>query len=146
MNTTLPRQHDAANHVLRQALGVAPAVAQAVNSLSPCTHLPNWYDPPITMPPDIRDHQQRARAFHDAITSSPCSCLLGLPEQLLADIAKRWADALDAGAWYGQSAHRSSREVRDHSRRQYDRAITDLRVLTNWITSGTAAHTAWATR
>ncbi|MFE4263377.1 hypothetical protein [Streptomyces sp. NPDC056883] len=145
MNTTLPLAPDVISHVLHQATTAAPAVTQAAAHLSTCTHLPAWHTQPIALPPDIREHQQRARAFHNALTASRCTCLHGLPEQLLADVTKRWADALDAGAWYGQSAYRSSREVRDHSRRQYDKAINDLLALTDWITSGTAAHTARGT-
>ncbi|WP_327258264.1 hypothetical protein [Streptomyces sp. NBC_01244] len=145
MTTTLPLLHDAAHHVLTQAQAAAPSVAQTVAHLSPCTHLPAWHTRPIRLSPDIREHQLHSRTFHDALTSTRCTCLHGLPEQLLAAVAKRWADALDAGAWYGQSAHRSSREVRDHSRRQYDSAIRDLQALTDWITSGSAAHTARGT-
>ncbi|MEU3904190.1 hypothetical protein AB0F20_10260 [Streptomyces goshikiensis] len=145
MTITLHQTHDAASHVLDQATATATAVAQAVAHLSACTHLPAWHTRPIQMPPDIHEHQQRARAFHDALTTTRCTCLHGLPEQLLVDVTRRWADALDAGAWYGQSAPRSSREVRDHSRRQYDKAITDLQALTDWIISGNAARTARGT-
>jgi hypothetical protein len=143
MTAALDLQHDsAATHVLNQTSTTAPAIAEAIGHISPCNHLPPWHTAPITLPADLREHQEHARRFRTELTETACTCLHGLPEQLLADLARRWADALDAGVWYGQSAHRSSPEVRDHSRREFDRALRDIRALADWITSGTAAHTA----
>ncbi|MFF4924358.1 hypothetical protein ACFY4B_27550 [Kitasatospora sp. NPDC001261] len=145
MTTTPTTLTDATRHVLDTAAEAATAIAAAIQHIGPCQHLPAWPTKPITMPADVLAHQQAAHTFHTRLTTSSCTCLHGLPEQLLADLSQRWAATLQAGAWYGQSARRSSAEVRDHSRKQFDTSTTTLLATAEWITSGTAALTARAT-
>ncbi|MGA5820016.1 hypothetical protein ACPC54_19390 [Kitasatospora sp. NPDC094028] len=142
---TLTTPTNATRHVLDTTAQTATALAAAVHHIGPCQHLPAWSTEPITTPTDVLAHQKAAQDFHTRLATSNCTCLHGLPEQLLADLSHRWATALQAGAWYGQSARRSSVEVRDHSRKQFDTAAAALLATAEWITSGTAALTARGT-
>ncbi|MFE7135902.1 hypothetical protein ACFVIM_34130 [Streptomyces sp. NPDC057638] len=141
MITQTTHRDDTATHVLTRARTTAPAVAAAIDHIGTCPHLPRWTDRTIQITADLDEHRKNAHTFHTAVSTTPCSCHHGIPEHLLADVARRWADTLDAGIWYGQSAHRSSPEVREHSRHQYEQAVSDIRHYTDWITSGTAAQT-----